>query len=27
LWLFARAAAEPRDEWSGDSPALARVLG
>ena len=27
LWLFARAAAEPRDEWSGDSLALARVLG
>jgi streptomycin 6-kinase len=26
LWLFARAAAEPRDEWSGDSLALARVL-
>ena len=27
LWLFARAAAEPRNEWSGELLALARVLG
>jgi streptomycin 6-kinase len=27
LWLFARAAAEPRDEWTEDSVALARALG
>jgi streptomycin 6-kinase len=27
LWLFARAAAEPRDEWTDDSVALARALG
>ncbi|HEV2852263.1 MAG TPA: aminoglycoside phosphotransferase family protein [Thermoanaerobaculia bacterium] len=26
LWLFARAAAEPRDEWNDDSMALARAL-
>lgn len=26
LWLFARAAAEPRDSWDEDSLALARVL-
>jgi streptomycin 6-kinase len=27
LWMFARAAAEPRDIWDDDSIALARVLG
>lgn len=27
LWLFARAAAEPRDAWTEDSVALARALG
>ena len=27
LWLFARAVAEPRDEWTEDSVALARALG
>jgi streptomycin 6-kinase len=27
LWTFARAAAEPRDEWTDDSVALARALG
>jgi streptomycin 6-kinase len=26
LWMFARAAAEPRADWSSDSVALARVL-
>ena len=26
LWTFARAAAEPRDEWNDDSMALARAL-
>jgi streptomycin 6-kinase len=26
LWTFARAAAEPRDDWSGDSIALARAI-
>jgi streptomycin 6-kinase len=26
LWMFARAAAEPRDTWSEDSIALARAL-
>jgi len=26
LWTFARAAAEPRDDWSGDSMALARAI-
>ena len=27
LWMFARAAAEPRDDWSQDDPmALARAL-
>jgi streptomycin 6-kinase len=26
LWTFARAAAEPRDDWSGESNALARAL-
>ena len=26
LWMFARSAAEPRDEWDDDSFALARVL-
>ena len=26
LWLFARAAAEPRDTWNGDSITLARAL-
>jgi len=25
-WTFARAAAEPRDDWSEDSMAIARVL-
>ena len=27
LWMFARAAAEPRDEWTDGSVALARALG
>lgn len=27
LWMFARAAAEPRDNWSEESMALARILG
>jgi streptomycin 6-kinase len=27
MWLFARAAAEPRDEWGDELLALARVLG
>jgi streptomycin 6-kinase len=27
LWMFARAAAEPRDAWDGESLALARALG
>ena len=27
LWMFARAAAEPRDTWNDDSITLARVLG
>jgi streptomycin 6-kinase len=27
LWLFARAAAEPKDEWTDDSVTLAHVLG
>ena len=27
LWMFARAAAEPRDIWDDDSIILARVLG
>ena len=27
LWLFARAAADPRDDWTENSLALARVLG
>jgi streptomycin 6-kinase len=26
LWTFARLAAEPRDEWTGDSLAIARML-
>jgi branched-subunit amino acid ABC-type transport system permease component len=26
LWTFARAAAEPRDEWNDDALALARAL-
>jgi streptomycin 6-kinase len=26
LWMFARAAAEPRDTWNGESVALARAL-
>ena len=26
LWMFARAAAEPRDDWSHDSMALARAM-
>ncbi len=26
LWMFARSAAEPRDNWNDDSVALARVL-
>jgi streptomycin 6-kinase len=26
LWTFARAAAEPRDDWTGESNALARAL-
>lgn len=26
LWMFARAAADPRDRWSGDSLAMARAL-
>jgi streptomycin 6-kinase len=26
-WMFARAAAEPRDTWNDDSLALARALG
>jgi streptomycin 6-kinase len=26
LWTFARAAAEPREEWNGGSMALARAL-
>src|SRR5208283_237807 len=26
LWTFARAAAEPRDDWSGDSMTLARAI-
>jgi hypothetical protein len=26
LWMFARAAAEPRDTWDADSLALARRL-
>jgi streptomycin 6-kinase len=26
LWMFARAAAEPRDDWSDDSLALARAI-
>ncbi|HEX2090839.1 MAG TPA: aminoglycoside phosphotransferase family protein [Longimicrobiaceae bacterium] len=26
LWTFARAAAEPRDDWKDDSMELARVL-
>jgi streptomycin 6-kinase len=26
LWMFARAATEPRDTWSGDSLALAKLL-
>ena len=26
LWMFARAAAEPRDVWDGESLALARLL-
>lgn len=26
LWMFARAAAEPRDTWSDDSLTLARAL-
>ncbi len=27
LWMFARAAAEPRDTWNDDSITLARALG
>jgi streptomycin 6-kinase len=27
LWMFARAAAEPRDNWNDESITLARVLG
>jgi hypothetical protein len=27
LWMFARAAAEPRNIWDDDSITLARVLG
>ncbi|HEX5912250.1 MAG TPA: aminoglycoside phosphotransferase family protein, partial [Rubrobacter sp.] len=27
LWMFARSAAEPRDNWNEDSLSLARVLG
>jgi streptomycin 6-kinase len=27
LWMFARAAAEPRDNWNDDSVTLARLLG
>jgi hypothetical protein len=27
LWLFARVAAEPQDEWSEDGIALARAIG
>ena len=27
LWMFARAAAEPRDIWNDDSITLARALG
>jgi streptomycin 6-kinase len=26
LWTFARAAAEPRDDWNGDLTSLARLL-
>lgn len=26
LWMFARAAAEPRDDWSDDSMVLARAI-
>jgi hypothetical protein len=26
LWMFARAAAEPRDHWDDDSVGLARTL-
>ena len=26
LWMFARSAAEPRDEWTGMSMELARIL-
>ena len=26
VWMFARAAAQPRDIWSGDSMSLARAL-
>jgi hypothetical protein len=26
LWMFARAASEPRDAWNDDSLSLARVL-
>jgi hypothetical protein len=26
LWMFARAAAEPRDTWNDDSIALAKAL-
>jgi len=27
LWMFARAAAEPRDTWNDESLTLARALG
>ena len=26
LWMFARAAAEPRDDWTDDSLTLAKAL-
>jgi hypothetical protein len=26
LWIFARSAAEPREEWTDDSHAIARML-
>ena len=26
LWTFARAAAEPRDDWNADSMAIARAM-